>query len=159
MILLSLCLNNGFSQDAETEYGELKIEGEHITSLILENQDGKTESLGEQDKTVQLPVGKYYVRNLIVSDQDQYSVGTRPKPVSESGWITISKDQPAVIKSGAPLKQKINISKRGNHLVLNYKLIGADGLEYNKTTNTSKPPEFSIYQGDKLITTEQFQYG
>ena len=72
---------------------------------------------------------------MVVSDYDQYSVGTKPKPQSESDWIIISKDKPAVLKAGAPLKQIIETSRQGNYLILNYKIIDSDGNPYFKTTN------------------------
>ena len=137
----------------------MKIEGKYIISLILEKQDGTSENLSSPGKLVKLPVGKYFVKNLVVSEYDQYSIGTKPKPESENGWIFISKDKPAVLKAGAPLKQIIETSRQGNYLILNYKIIDSDGNPYFKTTNNNIPPEFQIYKGDKLIVSDKFQYG
>ncbi len=158
-VIFSMFSSIGLTKEANTEYGELKIEDKHIISLILVRDDGNVEDLGKPEGVVQLPIGKYFVKNLVVSDQDQYSIGTKTKPISQDKWITISKDKPALLIAGTPLKQIIEVEKKGRYLVFNYKLIGIDGEKYGKTTNTSNPPEFQIYKGDKLITSDKFRYG
>ncbi|MBN1973520.1 MAG: hypothetical protein JW787_07760 [Sedimentisphaerales bacterium] len=147
------------AQEAEIEYGELKIEGEKIISLILERENGTREDLVNPGKLVSLPIGKYFIRNLVIADQEQYSLGTNTKPASETDWIKITKDEPAILKAGAPLKQVIEIKRQGKYLVLNYKTLGIDGRQYNKTTNREKRPSFSVYKGDKLIASGEFAYG
>lgn len=158
-IIFSLFSSIGLSTEAETEYGELKIEDKHIICLILEREDGKVEDLGEPRSLIKLPIGRYFVKNLVVADQDQYSIGTKTKPVSKDKWIVISKDKPAVLIAGTPLRQIIEVEKRGSYLVLNYKIIGIDGEKYGKTTNTDNPPEFQIYKGAQLIASDKFRYG
>lgn len=159
LAIIFLCSHITFCQEAETEYGELEIDCNNITSLMLGREDGKNENMSNPGKLNKLPVGKYFVRNAVIADEYQYSSNSNPKLSKNSDWIVITKDKPAILKIGTPFKQRIDVEKRGNYLILNYNILGVGGLKYNKIKNREKRPEFLVYKGDKLIASDKFQYG
>ena len=66
----------------------------------------------------------------------------------------------AVLKAGGPLNNTVTASRQGQDLVLNYHLAGAGGETYQLAKqDTSKPPAFAIYKGDKKIASGDFEFG
>jgi hypothetical protein len=134
-------------QDSAT--GELKIEGKYIERLVLKQMNGPIKSIDHPAETTKLPTGKYLLQEVRLIDG--YSC-------RKNQWVIIANDKPVVIKYGAPLKQTVKIKRQGSVLVLNYELLGQNGENYTNS-NRSKPPTFTIYKGDKEITSDKFQFG
>ncbi len=70
----------------------------------------------------------------------------------------MDKDNPAVLKVGAPLKQSVRAQRRKNLLFLNYELLGVGGHNYVQAQRGT-PPQFAIYRGDKKIASGKFEFG
>ncbi len=109
------------AQEQNQALGELKLEGEYIESLILERKDGATEKFRMPAETVKLPPGKYQLKQVRLKGGYSNSIATL---LLVREWITITEDEPAVLKVGAPLKHTVEVKRQGEHLVLNYKLLG-----------------------------------
>jgi hypothetical protein len=137
--------------------GELKIEGTHITKLVLGPLDGSSRG-GEWASlsgSITLPAGTYRI------DQIELQGGYAMSSSADSGDLTrivVSPDKPAVLKAGGPLRQVIQVSRHGSVLTLNYELAGIGGEKYTGAT-TQSPPSFTIYKGNRAIGSGQFEYG
>lgn len=133
--------------------GELKLQGKYIDRLVLRRKDGRTERFDQPAETIKLPVGEY--RLLESHLKGGYTCRSSRTPYN---WITVAEDKPAVFKVGAPLKQTVKTQRQGRILVLNYELLGGGGETYT-SSDRSKPPTFTIYKGDKEITSDKFEFG
>lgn len=72
--------------------------------------------------------------------------------------MTIPKDEPAVFRVGAPLKQIVKVQRQGRGLVLNYELVGVGGEIY-AAGDRDKVPTFTVYRGEEEIASDQFEFG
>ena len=130
--------------------GELKLEGKFIQKLILLNTEGQREEVDISGEKTDLPDGKYSVSEIHLEGGYKSRFGEQ--------WITISSDEPAVLNAGGPLKSDLKVQRQGRILKLNYKLLGIGGESYT-SSNRSTPPQFTVYKGDKAISTGKFEYG
>ncbi len=148
IVLVGGCLfSNNLCLAAEPN-GILKIEGKYIRQLILYGKH--QEVLEEPNETVRLPVGTYYVSEIKLQGYTSRSFKVRQFDIKEG--------QATVLQLGAPLSQTVNVSRRGNSLVLNYKLQGIGGESYFPDERGSAP-KCAIYQGGKEIANCSFKYG
>ena len=61
---------------------------------------------------------------------------------------------------GGPLTNSVTVKRRGSMLVLSYRLGGADGRAYRLIRqDRTKPPQFTITQGDKQLASGAFEFG
>lgn len=142
------------AQEAEKQgsaLGELKLEGKYIERLVLRRKDGHTERFDRPAATIKLPVGEYRLLEAHLKHGYWFHFLSRD-------WVTVDEDKPAVLKVGAPLKQTVKAQRRGRILILNYELLGVGGEIYTGR-DRSKPPTFTVYKGDKEITSDKFEFG
>jgi hypothetical protein len=140
----------------ESPRGDLKIEGQHISRILLDGGEGDShiEELTDPCGTVKVPVGTYRVQRVeLQGGYMSLSGGT-----GELTKIAVTEDIPEVLKLGSPLRQEVQVTRQGRLLILNYKLLGIGGEAY-RSTSTVKPPRFTVYRGDKAIASGQFEYG
>lgn len=140
---------------AEPVQGELKIEGTHIAQLTLQRDDGHSEQWSNLSGSIMLPVGTYHIRQL--SLRGEY-VG-QSQDLTKLGQIEITKDEPAVLKAGGPLRQVVEVKRQGRMLVLNYRVQGIGGEEYGPSRRPDSRAKFTVYRGEKAIATGAFEYG
>lgn len=134
--------------------GQLKLEGEGIQKLVLNRKPGQTETFDKPGEIINLPVGEYRIQQVDLSGGYTY----RAVNLTGQDWIKVAEDKPGVLKIGAPLKQAVEVERRGRVLVLDYKLLGIGGENY-RGGNREKPPGFTVYKGKQIIDSGQFQYG
>ncbi|MEA3225956.1 MAG: hypothetical protein U9Q07_08390 [Planctomycetota bacterium] len=143
------------AKDGKSTLGKLRLDGEYIERLVLRRNDGHTEVLNDPEETVKLPAGQYLLQDVRL--KGGYTRQTIRAP--HSNRITISKDKPALLKVGGPLKQTVSVRRRGSILELTYGLFGADGNTYAIASNRNKRPTFAIYKGHRKIVTGKFEFG
>ncbi|UCG57036.1 MAG: hypothetical protein JSU70_19500 [Phycisphaerales bacterium] len=153
LIVFGLAVSPCESQQ-EGVKGELKLEGECVTRLVLRRTDGGTERFDRPGKTIQLPPGEYQ----LLESHLEGGYTCRFGPAPEQGHIEIDANEPAVFKVGAPLKQAVRVQRRGRSLTLQYHLDGVGG-EYYTSDDRGKPPRFTIYRGEKEIHSDKFRFG
>jgi hypothetical protein len=140
----------------ESPRGDLKIEGTHISRILLDGGEGEahTEELTDPCGTVKVPVGTYRVQRVeLRGGYMSLSGGT-----GELKRIAITEDIPEVLKLGGPLRQEVQATRQGRLLILNYKLLGIGGEAY-RSTSSGRPPRFTVYKGDRAIGSGQLEYG
>lgn len=149
-----------FSSDicyATQSNGLVKIDGKHIKRLVLLGEH-KMEIFTNLNESIKLPVGKYQISEIELQDNyicRQYDLHNLPKNFAE---INVKENEAAVLKFGGPLTQSIKIERRGNSLLLNYKLQGIGGEDYSERQR-NKAPHFAVYKGDVQIGSGTFAYG
>lgn len=133
--------------------GEIKIEGKGIERLVLKNKDGNRETIKRPGEIVSLPAGEYRLYEVKLEGGFSSFVG------GYSGdWIAAEPNNPGVLKVGGPLKQKLDVVRHGNVLILKHSLNGIGGNVYRADNNDTRPG-FVVYKGDKEIASGKFEYG
>lgn len=145
-------------QAQPAELGELKLTGAFIQRMLL--SDGPcVVVLDAPAKTVRVPVGRYG------DHQVRLGKGSTAAHLERSHRdvrkpVLVAKDQPATLAAGGPLTNSVTVTRRGNHLVFNHRLLGADGESYQLgARNYLNPPRFAVYQGDRKIASGKFEFG
>lgn len=140
----------------QSDLGELRIEGKDIKRLVLDCRDGDRREIDQPAESIILPAGEYMLHEVRL--QDGYICN--PDQLPDRNWITVGPDKSPVIKTGAPLEQKVKVDRQGNFLVLRYELVGTGQEQYRRRPRGSdKPPQFTVYKGDKRIGGGSFEYG
>lgn len=150
-ILGNMCLGEEVSMG--DELGEIMIEGEFVTHLVMQDKHGRLKVFDQPPESIKLRAGEYFVREVHL--KGEYISDTYQVPGST--WITVSEDKPVVLKIGAPLKQILKVKRQGKYLRLTYELLGAGGRKYVSEDKNIKP-RFVVYKGDKQIKGADFGY-
>jgi len=141
------------SQSEQPIMYELKLEDGNIEILILQSGDQK-QTFDRPGKSIMLEPGTYQVFHL------QLKGGFIYNPYGDTtrlGPIQVGPGEPAILKAGGPLEQRITVQRKGQLLTMEYHLIGAAGESYRN--DRRYPPTFAIFKGDKEITSGKFQFG
>jgi len=135
--------------------GELKLEGKSIVRLILRREDdNEREEFRRPEQIIKLPTGKYSVQEVHLEGGYICYASRGPK----RHLASVTSDETATLKIGAPLEQIVKVNRQGRHLVMTYELLGVGGEKYT-SGNRGEPPTFTVYRGDKEIASDKFQFG
>jgi hypothetical protein len=148
----------------QASLGELKLTGKYINRLVLTGQgkDAFTVVLNRPAETVRIPVGSYSNWRL------QLKAGTgeatrefnRYGTPDQSTALVINPTKAATLAAGGPLTNTVTADRQGRYLSLGYKLVGADGAEYQLLhQDRSQPPQFVVSKDGKQLASEKFEYG
>lgn len=150
----------GVRADDEAK-GELRIEGKFINKLVLSKieGDGPPEIvLDSPGASVSLSEGKYYWKEIALDGGESVGLFSSNNWFPEPGArISISRDKPATLKVGGPLKSVITAQRSGNVLRLSYQLLGAGGEEY--IADNRARPTYAVYRKGEQIASGSFEYG
>jgi len=145
--------NQEASQSEQPIKFELKLEDGNIEILILQSGDQK-QTFDRPGKSIMLEPGTYQVFYLQLKGGFIYNAYW---DTTRLGPIQVGPGEPAILKAGGPLEQRITVQRKGQLLAMDYRLIGAAGESYRN--DRRYPPTFTIYKGDKEITSGKFQFG
>ncbi len=156
LMVLGSAASVGLAQDqVEPAQGELKIEGTHITRLVLRSNDGHTQEWSNLSGSITLPVGGYRVLQFELNG----SYACQPQSFAGLGAITVTQDKPAVLKAGGPLRQIVKVNPQGRTLVMSYGLLGIGDEKHAPPTTADRRATFTVYKGEAAIATGTFEYG
>ena len=141
------------SQSEQPILYELKIEGENIERLILQSS-GEKQTFENPGESIMLKSGTYEVAELHLKGGFAHLLTQGPERLEP---IQAGPGGPAIFKAGGPLEQRITVQRKGQLLTMDYRLIGAAGEKYR--FESVHRPTFTIYKGDKKITSGKFQFG
>ncbi len=134
--------------------GELKVTGADLHRLILTTKPEMTVLLDHPLGTTKLPVGSYSL------DEIWLRKGKVEVSRLNAGRIVVDAEHPANLVAGGPLTNSVEARSQGDSLLLNYRLLGADGGAYQFSRPDYKhPPECAVFQGTNRLATGKFQYG
>jgi len=134
----------------------LRIEGQGIEQLILQDEKGRTRTFASPGSTVTLPPGNYRVHTVRL-EGDHY---TQSHLMPAELRVAVEPNAAATLKIGAPLRHVVKVERQGPTMVLNYKLIGQGGEPY--AINRNRPeerPAFTVYRGDRQVASGNFEFG
>ena len=138
--------------------GELKITGQFIRRLILPGGSYLV-VLDQPAATVKVPVGNYSSPNILLEQGGaeaycnamQWQLGKR---------IAVDEQTPGTLIAGGPLTNSAVITRHGQDLRLDYRLLGAGGQAYQPANaDRSHPPQFAVFKGGKKIASGNFEFG
>jgi len=155
LFLSHLGINFSEARDQGSILGELKLEGESITRLILRREgNNETETFRRPEQIIKLPTGKYTVQEVHL---DGGYICSASRGLTHR-LVSVTSDEPATLKIGGPLKQTIKVNRQGRLLVMNYELLGVGGEQYTNGAS-GEPPTFTVYKADKEIASDKFEFG
>jgi hypothetical protein len=150
--MVLLCVSPAAGGGEQTpETGTLRVEGQGIERLVLQDSTGALKVFYYREPTFVLRAGSYRLEEVVL--QGEYSSSGLRIP-AEARVLKIEPGRFATLKLGAPLRQTVKIERWGRFLVLHYQLLGQGGESYAVTQRqAAKPPAFVIYQGgDKVVS-------
>lgn len=137
--------------------GTLHMEGQGIEQLVLQDNAGRRNTFVRPDPNLVLPEGDYHVEAITL--RDGYVCLGRQLSAEEQ-VVKVRAGAPAVLKFGAPLRQTVEIQRRGTVMILNHKLLGRSGETYAiDTIEKSKRPVFAVYRGPWKVFSAPFPFG
>lgn len=145
--------NQSDSQSEQPITYELKIEGENIEQLILQS-GGEKQTFEYPGESIMLKSGTYQVLELHLKGGFAHLLTQGPERLEP---IQAGPGEPAILKAGGPLEQRIKVQRKGQLLTMDYGLIGAAGEGYR--FERTHRPAFTVYKGDKEIASGKFQFG
>jgi len=145
--------NQAASQSEQPVKYELKIEGENIERLILQS-GGEKQTFEKPGKSIMLEPGTYRVSELHLKSGFIYYPY---RDTTRLGPIQLGPGEPAILKAGGPLEQRITVQRKGQLLAMDYCLIGVAGEGYR--FERVHRPTFTIYKVDKEVASGKFQFG
>lgn len=139
--------------------GEMKIAGKFIQRLVLPGGPYLVVLDQPTTGTVKVPVGSYSQPNVFLASGSTKAYCT-PNQQDARSQISVNGRTPSILDAGGPLTNSVLLSRQGQDLRLDYRLVGAGGATYQLVNrDTSKPPTFAIYKGDRKIASDNFQFG
>ena len=145
--------------------GILKLDIQHIDSIrLLQIPSGMSNRLVVLDYSKSeciIPAGIYEPVLFKLKNSEGKAFGP-VKGVKSLPKLSVKAGQIIELPFGTPLRHDVNVSQMGKVIGLDYKLVGKDGEEYNPsdiTKDAKFASEVSIYKGDRLLSTGQFEYG
>jgi hypothetical protein len=137
--------------------GTLHMEGQGIEQLVLQDNVGRRNTFARPDANLVLPEGDYRIEQITL--QGGYYCPGRQLSAEEQ-VVNVRAGAPAVLKFGAPLRQTVEVQRRGTVMVLNYSLLGRHGETYTTdTTEKSKRPIFAVHRGSWKVLSAPFPFG
>jgi hypothetical protein len=130
---------------------ELTIDGQSIDRVLLRDQQNAAHKIDDPRQSARFPAGKYYVECI------ELQGGSKLYP-KEQDWFTLSPDRPYRLSLGSPMNAQVKARRRGRTLILDYRLLDADGRNYARRT-LSSPPSFKVFEDGREIGSGVFKYG
>ena len=138
--------------------GDLKITGQYIQRLVLPGENYQV-VLDRPAATVKIPIGSYNQPNLRLEQGGTAAYPNFNQPPS-GNRISVNDKTPAIMAVGGPLTNSVAVTRHGQDLRLDYRLIGAGGQTYQmESVNRSQPPQFAVFKGGKQIASGSFEFG
>jgi hypothetical protein len=133
---------------------EVKLSGESLQYAVLHATNGYTVVLSGPPGTLKVPQGSYTVSAAWLSKGAANAYRLADKP------LLINATAPTNVVLGGPLTNSVNLLRQGRKLLMNYRLIGADGGSYRLVQEGSgPPPQFMVYHGGKKVQSGTFEFG
>ncbi len=139
---------------AKTELGQLELAGLYVQRLVLKNAPQRAALFHSPDRIIQVPVGTYNNIEVFLKNGDAEATAELVEKV------VVTTNTTNLLAVGGPLTNSVTVTVDGRVLRMSYKLVGYGGKEYNfNYAGARKPPEFTIYKGDKRISSGRFRFG
>ena len=150
-------------KEQQAKLGELRFSGKSVQRLLLTGP-GYTVLVDSPGPLARVPIGDYSQEQIWLKEgslEATWDLGYIQPGLSHSVRpVTVSESKTAIVSAGGPLTNTVTVQQQGRHLVLQYRLVGADGNTYRLLRNDPiKPPRFAISRDGKEIAAGQFEFG
>ena len=139
-------------REMKPETGILRFSGDYIKQAFLSGDYKLILFAPEREEAI--PAGHY--------KECKISLQRNPSQIELSSTLeknfSLKKNEVYSLMAGAPLKNKITVTRAGTRLNMNYDLTGIGGESYQKI-DYQHPPEFAVYQNGKKIFSGKFAFG
>ncbi len=144
--------------------GELKVTGDFVERVTMEGQPYLV-VLDRPEGILKVPTGFYSGIKVYLKKGEAaaYLAAWMPDQASP---VIVSDEGVGKLTAGGPLTNSAWVNRGGRYLwlnrrylCLNRKLAGAGGEYEMVNPDTSHPPEFTVYQGDKKLVAGKFRFG
>lgn len=142
-------------QPVDVPLGTLHIAGENITWLRITGGNIPV-VLNAPRGSVEVPVSSYTSQSLAIKD---HRLGACMAEADVTFEVTEA--QPATLELGGPLTAGMDVTRSGRVITLFPTAVGIGGETYSAggTAVTPESAAFTIYKGDKVLVSDDFQYG
>jgi hypothetical protein len=156
LAMILLFISAGISRAGPAETGELRIEGQGIKQLILQDEKGRTRAFDSPGSAVTLSPGEYTIHTIRLEGDHYVQSHLIPAQLR----VTAEPNAPATLRIGAPLRHVVKVERQGPTMVLAYELIGQGGEPYVLSRNRPEQrPAFTVYRGDRKVASGDFEFG
>jgi hypothetical protein len=134
--------------------GEVRITGEHLFRLMLEQRDGYLAVLDGPGPVEKIPVGAYSSGKtwLRRDEAEAFEAGDRK--------LVVSENTPASYVTGGPLTNTVRLHARGGqYLVMVRQIAGSDGKDYKFTRPDLAAPDWKAFREGKEVGSGKFKFG
>lgn len=141
---------------ARPQLGELRLSGQNLYRLILQQPGGYTAILDTPGSAKKIPAGIYQTAEVWLRHGAAEAFYDGPLP------LTVGADTPISLAIGGPLTNLVVAERSGDNLLLRYQLVGTGRhpLIYRMSTeDRTNPPGWAILSGGKQIASGKFAYG
>jgi len=132
----------------------LNIQGGPVEVLTLVDDKGNCKEIQRPGASVSLAPGRYRLDHISLKGGCECHV----HPITDDSWFTLAPDKSHDLRLGIPLKPEVAVTRHGRIVELSYALRGVGGYEYI-CSDRSNRPRFTVYKGDRMIGSDDFQYG
>lgn len=138
---------------AQASLGRLQVRGQFLYRLILKDASGYEAILDSTFDDEPVPAGSYQNAEVWLRHEtgEAFYMGALPVHIRANERLTLV--------AGGPLTNTVTAQRRGEDLVMTYRLTGLRGLEYKLSDNRTNPPSCRILAGDKELALGKFAYG
>jgi hypothetical protein len=138
--------------------GEIKISGKYVQRLVLSGGPYLV-LLDDPAGTVKIPTGSYNQPNIRLGQNGTEALCNSSQSLF-GRQLSVNDKTPTVLNLGGPLTNSVTVSRHGEDLRLDYRLVGVGGETYQLANeDRSHPPEFAIYKDAKKIASGKFEFG
>jgi hypothetical protein len=141
---------------ASPQLGELRLSGQNLYRLILQQPGGYTAVLDTPGPVEKLPIGNYQTAEVWLRHGAAEAVYDGPLP------LVVRVDEFVPLTIGGLLTNRVVAERSGDNLVLKYQLVGAGrhGLAYRMITqDRTSPPGWAVVLAGTQIASGKFAYG
>jgi hypothetical protein len=134
------------------ETADLRIQGSVVRRIVFSDTRGNVRTvLDAPGPLARMPVGEHRLEALWLQGEKNLAKGLR---LPEEPAVRIQAGKTNTLTVGGPLTNTIRATLTGRRLALEYRLVGARGMEYALSNgNGRSPTTWSIYRGDKKLAS------
>jgi hypothetical protein len=145
--------------EESTELGEVNITGQYIQRLVLPGGACMV-VLDQPSGTVKIPTGIYNQPDVQLERNGAGAYCRNAVQTRTGSRFSVDSQTPTVLNVGGPLTNSVAVTRHGQDMRINYRLIGAGGENYQLVNlDMSKPPEFTVYKNAGKIASGHFEFG
>ncbi len=132
------------------ELMEVTFEGQYVSQVLLRTSGATCGVVDFPQPVMHIPESTYDINRVYLLDSFYGYGGSEP---------SLQPDGNRVLRTGGPMRRHVSVTRRGAYLDLDYDLLGLGDRRYFPDNLHENRARFAIYQGDRMVKTDTFEYG